>query len=323
MTAADWRPAARLESLRSRADMLARIRAHFGEQGVLEVQTPVLSSAAIADPHIESVPAELAGFGTVFLHTSPEYAMKRLLAAGFGDCYQVCQVFRDGERGRQHNPEFTLVEWYRLGFTAARLMDDVEALLRRALEGLRRLAPAERLPWRDAVRQHAGVDPLQAGAPELRAALARHDVGPPDSAAGDREALLDLVVSAIVGPRLGRVGPTFIYDYPAAQAALARIRPGDPPLAERFELYLDGVELANGFCELADAAEQRRRFAQDLAARAARGRPLRPLDERLLAALAHGLPDCAGVALGFDRLVMTALGLGTIDEAMAFPAERA
>lgn len=323
MTREDWRPTARLETLRVRAAMLARIRAHFAEQRVLEVQTPVLSPAGVTDPHIESVPGELAGLGRVFLHTSPEYAMKRLLAAGLGDCFQVCQAFRDGERGRQHNPEFTLVEWYRLGFSAARLMDDVDALLRRALEGLRRLAPAERLSWRDAVRRHAGADPMRAGKAELRAVLARHGVEPSGSAARDREALLDLIVAAVVGPRLGRTGPTFIYDYPAAQAALARIRPGDPPLAERFELYLDGLELANGFCELADAVEQRRRFEQDLAARAARDQPARPLDERLLAALAHGLPDCAGVALGFDRLVMAALGLDTIDEALAFPAERA
>lgn len=323
MTAEDWRPTARLETLRIRAAMLARMRAHFAEQRVLEVQTPALSTAAATDLHIESVPGELAGLGRVFLHTSPEYAMKRLLAAGLGDCFQVCQVFRDGERGREHNPEFTLVEWYRLGFSTARLMDDVDALLRRALEGLRRLGPAERLPWRDAVRRHAGTDPMRAGEAELCAVLARHGVEPPGSALRDREALLDLIVSAVVGPRLGRKGPTFIYDYPAAQAALARIRPGDPALAERFELYLDGLELANGFGELADAVEQRRRFEQDLAARAARGLPARPLDERLLAALAHGLPDCAGVALGFDRLVMTALGLGTIDEALAFPVERA
>ena len=173
------------------------------------------------------------------------------------------------------------------------------------------------------MREHAGVDPLSAGAPERCSALSRHGVAPPAAAGQDRDALLDLLVATVVGPRLGVAAPTFIYDYPAAQAALARTRPGDPPLAERFELYLDGVELANGFRELADAAEQRRRFAQDLAARAALGRPARPLDERLLAALDHGLPDCAGVALGFDRLVMTALGLGSIDEALAFPVERA
>lgn len=323
MTDGTWRPSAGLDTLRSRAAMLARIRAHFHDQGVLEVQTPVLSSAAVTDRHIESVPARLAGFGGVFLHTSPEYAMKRLLAAGFGDCYQVCPVFRDGERGRRHNPEFTLIEWYRLGFGTDRLMDDVDTLLRRAFDGLRELAPAVRVPWRDAVREHAGADPMRVDATGLCAVLARHGIAPPDSALRDRDVLLDLVVSAVVGPRLGTKAPTFLYDYPTEQAALARTRADDPSLAERFELYLDGLELANGFCELADAAEQRRRFEQDLAARAARGQPARPLDERLLAALAHGLPDCAGVALGFDRLVMTALGLGSIDEALAFPMERA
>jgi len=321
MSRPEWRPSASAEVLRARAAMLARIRDHFASGQVLEVDTPALSCAAVSDPHLASVPARVAGIGEMFLQTSPEYPMKRLLAAGVGDCYQVCRVFRDGEQGRHHNPEFTLIEWYRLGHDAARLMDDVQRLVTRALEGIRRPGPAERLPYREAVQMHAGIDPMRAGCDELAGALARHGIEAP--AGEDGDALLDLLVSAVVGPRLGRQGPTFVVDYPASQAALARIRPGEFPVAERFELYLDGVEVANGFHELADAAEQRRRFESDLAERRRRGLPLRPLDVRFLASLEHGLPDCSGVALGFDRLVMVALGLASLQEAMAFTVERA
>jgi lysyl-tRNA synthetase class 2 len=323
MIATEWRPSATLEVLRRRAAMLARIRAYFAEQGVVEVDTPLLSRAAVTDLHLESVPADVAGAGRMYLQTSPEYPMKRLLAAGLGDCFQVCHVFRDGERGTLHNPEFAMIEWYRLGFDLPRLMDDVEALLARATAGLRTFARAERITYRRAVLDHTGADPMTATERELLAALARHAVDVPVSAAHDRDALLDLLVSTAVGPRLGRGAPAFLYDYPASQAALARVRPGEFPVAERFELYVDGVELANGFHELADPHEQRNRFEADLAGRARRGQPARPMDERFLASLDHGMPGCAGVALGFDRLVMTALSLGSIDEAMAFPIERA
>lgn len=323
MSAQHWRPSASLGVLRRRAQLLAAARGHFARHGVLEVDTPLLSHAAATDFHIESVTADVAGHGRMYLHTSPEYAMKRLLAAGLGDCYQVCHVFRDGERGTRHNPEFTMIEWYRLGFDAPRMMDDVEALLRCMLGGLRSLAPALRMTYRDALRTHAGVDPLTDGAAELAAALRAHGVVPPRAGLDDRDALLDLLVSVVVGPRLGIGRPVFIHDYPASQAALARLLPGDPPVAARFELYLDGLELANGFQELGDAAEQRRRFESDLAARAAHAKPARPVDERFLASLGHGLPDCAGVALGFDRLVMAALSLQSIDEAMPFPVDRA
>jgi elongation factor P--(R)-beta-lysine ligase len=302
--------------------MLARARDHFARQGVIEVETPVLSQAAVSDLHLGSVPADVAGVGRMYLQTSPEYAMKRLLAAGLGDCYQVCRVFRDGERGRQHNPEFTLIEWYRCGFDAAALMADVETLVRGLLAPHRALAPFSRVTYREALQACAGVDPLQADAGQLAAALQRHAVAlPAGHTPAARDELLDLLVSAVVGPALGRDSGTFLHDYPASQAALARLKPGDPTVAERFELYLDGVELANGYHELTDAVEQRRRFNGDLAERERLGLPRQPVDERMLAALAHGLPDCAGVALGFDRLVMTGLSLGSIAEAMAFPAE--
>jgi len=323
MNEAGWQPSASLDTLRLRAGMLARVRGYFAGEGVVEVETPLLSRAAVTDVHLESVPATVAGIGPMFLHTSPEYAMKRLLAAGLGDCYQVCRVFRDGERGSLHNPEFTMIEWYRLGRDASGLMDDVEALVGHVVGDLRPLPRAERLTYRDAVHGLCGIDAMTSGAGEIAGALLAHGIDTPPTLLEDRDALLDLLVSTVAGPRLGLTRPTFVYDYPASQAALARIRPGDIPVAERFELYLDGIELANGFHELGDAAEQRRRFEGDLALRAATGKPSRPVDERLLAALARGLPDCAGVALGFDRLVMAALGLDSIDQVMAFTSDRA
>jgi lysyl-tRNA synthetase class 2 len=323
MSPLEWRPSAALGVLRQRAAMLGRIRAYFVEQGVVEVDTPQLSAATVTDLHLEPVSAEVAGAGRMYLQTSPEYPMKRLLAAGIGDCFQICHAFRDGERGALHNPEFTLLEWYRTGFDAPALMDDVEALLAQALTGLRALPPAERVSYRQAVRELAGVDPMTATGGELAAALARRTIAVPEGAGQDRDALLDLLVATVVGPQLGRAAPTFLHDYPAAQAALARVRGGEFPVAERFELYLDGIELANGFHELADPSEQRRRFEADLADRSRRGQPPRPLDERFLASLASGLPDCAGVALGVDRLLMTALGLESLDAVIAFPVDRA
>ncbi len=325
MSDADWRPSAELRVLRERAAMLGRIRAHFDAERVLEVQTPLLSAAAASDPQIESIAAGDRGAVAGFLHTSPEYAMKRLLAAGLGDCYQVCPVFRGGESGRLHSPEFTMIEWYRLGFDVERLQQDVERLLHRACAGLREFAPARRVTYRDAIADACGIDCESATAAEIAAALAARGVVPAGSAGWDRDDWLDLLMGAIVGPALGHDAPVFVRDYPASQAALARLRTGPDGrrVAERFELYVDGLELANGFQELGDALEQRRRFEQDLQVRRARGQPVNPLDQRLLAALAHGLPDCAGVALGFDRLVMAALRLPSLDAAMSFAGGRA
>ncbi|MCC7199142.1 MAG: EF-P lysine aminoacylase GenX [Gammaproteobacteria bacterium] len=321
---ADWWPSATRASLATRAAMLSRARVYFACAGVLEVETPQLSHAAVSDVHLESVPAQVQGQGPMYLHTSPEYAMKRLLASGIGDCWQMCRVFRDGERGRHHNPEFTLLEWYRLGFDVNRMMDDVEAAVAAMLANLRKLRPAERLTYREALERHAGVDPATASAEALVAALATRGIEVPAGIDGDRDALLDLIVSVIVGPALGRDRPTFVHEYPASQAALARLIPGRPwPVAARFELYIDGVELANGFEELADPAEQRSRFEVDNAQRRRRGLPVRPLDERFLAALEHGMPDCSGVALGFDRLLMVGTGAKRIEDVIAFPIERA
>ena len=320
-----WRPTAPLEALRLRAELLARIRAFFAARGVLEVETPLLSAATVTDLHLASLSTRGSGSGplggrALYLQTSPEYAMKRLLAAGSGPIYQLGKAFRDGEAGSRHNPEFTLLEWYRPGFDHHALMDEVDAFLA-ALLGL---PAAERLSYRDLFRRHFGVDPLTAAVADLDGAVAEAGLVPPTFAADDRDGRLDLLLSHVVEPRLPRERPTFVYDYPASQAALARLRDGPDGVgvAERFEVFAGGLELANGFHELADAGEQRRRFEVDLACRCAAGLPEVPIDERLLAALEAGLFDCAGVVFGFDRLVMLAAGASAINEVLAFPIDR-
>jgi len=324
-----WRPSADPAILRLRAELLARIRAFFATRGVLEVDTPALSVAAIGDPHLASFATVYSGPGsrhgrTLYLHTSPEFPMKRLLAAGSGCIYFFGHVFRGAERGRLHNPEFTLLEWYRVGFDHRRLMDEVAELATELLGGRVSLAEPERLSYRAAFQRHLDLDPHRASVTELAAhAEALGMAIPPGMPTDDVDPWLDLLLTHGIEPKLGRDRLTFVYDYPASQAALARLRPGDPPVGERFELYLNGVELANGFHELGDAGEQRRRFEAENAARRALGLPIMPVDENLLAALEAGLPDCAGVALGFDRLVMLAAGKESLAEVLAFPFERA
>lgn len=323
MRSPDWRPSAKLETLQLRAELLARVRHYFATAGVLEVETPILATAPVTDVHLASLSTRVAGHGEYFLQTSPEYAMKRLLAAGAPDIYQVTRAFRDAERGPQHNPEFTLIEWYRRGFDAEALMLDCERLLIELLRGHRALAAAERLSYQHAMQRHAGVDAFEDPAEKLLAAAREHGIFLPGTALTDRDACLDLLMSMVVGPKLGAGRLTFICDYPASQAALARLRPHDPRVAARFEIYLEGLELANGFHELADEREQLARFERDLAERARRALPAVPIDRHLLAALSAGLPECAGVALGFDRVVMLAAGVARIEEVVAFPIERA
>ena len=330
METQDWRPTAPWTHLRRRAEILQQIRAFFVERSVLEVDTPSLSSATVTDLHLKSLRCQLdvpkgdaePGAQVFYLQTSPEFAMKRLLAAGSGPIFQICKSFRDDESGRRHNPEFTMLEWYRPGFDHHRLMDEMDALLDRILG----CGAAERLTYGEAFERHLAVDPHRATRRELADAAARAGIDFASSGEDsglDRDDWLHLLLSHEVEPHLGADGPTFLYDYPASQAALARIRAGDPPVAERFEVYWRGIELANGFHELTDAEEQRRRFEQDLASRKKAGLEQPPMDERLLAALNAGLPDCAGVALGVDRLVMAALNASHIDEVVAFPVSRA
>jgi lysyl-tRNA synthetase class 2 len=318
---ADWRPTASLEVLRLRARLLGQVRAHFASTGALEVETPVMVGAAVTDVHLESLEVRRPdGAPAGFLQTSPEYAMKRLLCAGAPDIFQVARVFREGERGRNHNPEFTMVEWYRLGLDHLGLMRDVESLLRALLEPHRPVGPTRIVTYSAAFLDCLGCDPLQASAGELAACLRERGTDVPATLAEDRDGLLDLAMAVHVAPAFGDDRLTFVRDFPASQAALARIR---GPVASRFEAFWGGLELANGFHELGDAAEQASRFAADLRARARQGRPHREPDHRFLAALAAGLPPCAGVAMGFDRVVMVAAGASRIDEVIAFPVERA
>jgi lysyl-tRNA synthetase class 2 len=317
-----WRPGATPAALRRRAALVARVRDFFAHRRVLEVETPTLSAAAVSDPQIESLSTRIAGLPrTYYLSTSPEFPMKRLLASGVGDIYQLCKVFRDGERGRWHNPEFTMLEWYRLGFDDAALMSEVDTLVRELLAPERALGPAERLTYAESIVRHAGVDPSGCTDAELDRAAEAHGVA--CQASLDRDAKLDLLMALVVGPKLGAGRPCFVCDYPASQASLARLKPGSPRVAVRFELYLDGIELANGFHELSDAGEQRRRFLGDLATRRERGQHTPPMDEHLLAALTAGMPDCAGVALGFDRVVAIALQAASLSEAMTFSIDDA
>jgi len=321
-----WRPSAPLEALRARADLLERIRAFFRQAGVLEVETPACSFHGNTDPAIESLATRFQGPGhgtgvPLYLHTSPEFPMKRLLAAGSGPIYQICHVFRNGELGRLHNPEFSLLEWYRPGFDHHRLMGEVAALVCHVADVE---LPERRISYAELFDEELGLDPHAASLTALRnRAMELQVPGAVDLDLPGRDAWLDLLLTHCIEPRLPARRMTFVYDYPASQAALARVRPGPPPLAERFELYLGGMELANGFRELADAAEQRRRFESEQAERAAAGQPSVPLDERLLAALEAGLPDCAGVALGLDRLLMWLTGVRDINQVLTFPFDRA
>jgi lysyl-tRNA synthetase class 2 len=320
-----WPPTATFDLLRVRARLLAQVRGHFAETGALEVETPALVRAPVTDVHLEAlrvVDDALGGADTGFLQTSPEYAMKRLLCAGAPDIYQVCRVFRAGERGRRHNPEFTMIEWYRLGIDHHALMRDVEALVHRLLHGLREPGPSEYVSYVDAFRRVLGVHPLHDAVADLAAALERAGVSLPESMreAPVRDDVLDLAMGTVVADTFATDRLTFLYDFPASQAALAQVH-GE--VAARFEAFWGPLELANGFHELGAAAEQRARFESDVAQRRTLGRPRRDMDEHFLAALEHGLPPCAGVALGFDRLVMVATGARHIDDVVAFPYERA
>jgi lysyl-tRNA synthetase class 2 len=307
--------------LRLRAEILSKIRGFFAERDVLEVETPLLAAAPVTDVHLSAMRCRYRGPDAddgrdLYLQTSPEYAMKRMLAADSGPVYQLCKAFRDGEAGTRHNPEFTLLEWYRPGWDHHQLMDEIDQLLS-AILGVR---PGEKLDYRDAFDRYAAVDVFADTDEALRRRLEADGGQFPEDLA--RDDLLDLILTHIIEPMLGHCQPTFIYDYPASQAALARVRDEEPPVAERFEVFVEGVELANGYHELTDPSVQRKRFDDDLEARRRAGLPEVPVDERLLAALDHGMPDCAGVALGVDRLVMLAAGTREISDVIAFPIDR-
>ena len=321
----DWRPTATAESLRLRAKLNAAIRTFFAKRNVLEVETPVLSVAGNTDPNIASFSLEFSGRTdgaprTRWLRTSPEFALKRLLAARIGDCYELGRVFRDGEAGGRHNPEFTMLEWYRVGWDHQRLIDETAELANVALALVGRSATLRRIGWRDLYIERIGLDPFEASDAELQQALGDVRI---DGGGLTRDDWLDLLLTHRLQSGFADDTLLAVHGYPSSQAALARVRPGNPPLAERFELYLGPLELANGYHELTDAGEQRGRFERDGSIRHGRGLVGPPLDERLLEALRHGLPHCAGVALGVDRLLMAMLGVDRIADVLAFPFDRA
>ena len=288
--------------------------------GVLEVETPVLVNAAVSEPNIDSFETPFRHPGEInkqklFLHTSPEYAMKRLLASGSGPIYQICHVFRNDEAGKLHNPEFTMLEWYRPGYDHHQLMEELGKLLI-ALN----LKPAQKITYTEAFEDKAGFNPHTAELTALQKHAASKGL---TSEVEDRATLLDFIFSHSVCDTLGHDAPVMVYDFPACQAALAQITKTNPPVAERFELFINGMEIANGFHELCDADEQKNRFIQDNLKRKKSGKQEINIDQRFLDALEHGLPACAGVAVGIDRLLMAMHQCKDIRDVIAFPIDRA
>ncbi|REJ93855.1 MAG: EF-P lysine aminoacylase GenX [Planctomycetota bacterium] len=333
------RPTVALTTLKQRAALLETVRQFFQQRGYLEVETPLLSGDVCIDAWLDPFilrekPSAGAPEEPMFLQTSPEFAMKRLLAAGCNAIYQVTRSFRKGEIGPLHNPEFTIVEWYRVGDEITQQMSLVEELVRATLEtaaGLERRERAGLLPERiprltydEAFSRFAGEPVLRASCRQLRNLARRKGVAAPAGlATDDRDGWLNLLLTALVEPKLSELPAVFLTDYPATQAALARVREGDPPVAERFELYLRGIEICNGYQELTDPVELKNRMLRQADLRRAAGASKLPVDSRLLAAMQEGLPECAGVALGFDRLVMWCLNAHHIRDVIAFPFDRA
>ncbi len=315
-------PTASIETLQKRALILAAIRSFFWERKVLEVETPVLSQYGTVDLHIDSFAVE-SGFDQIqrYLHTSPEFAMKRLLAAGSGSIYQICHCFRDGEKSRLHNHEFTMLEWYRTGFSYIELIREVDDLVRMILGPKTEYMDTECITYQVMFNTYLGINPFSATIEQLQNCASQNGINISfDSMGDDRDDWLNLLLSHVIEPQLGKGKLTFVMDYPASQAALSRISPYDPNVAERFELYLEGVEIANGFQELCDPQEQEQRFIEEQKKRIENGKMDIPYDKNFIKAINHGLPECSGVALGVDRLVMFALGLGGIEEVMPFTA---
>jgi lysyl-tRNA synthetase class 2 len=314
----NWRPTTTLSQWRARSKIISQIRDFFAERDVLEVDTPLLCRTTATDPHLDSLAVPFKNGTIGFLQTSPEFPMKRLLASGFESIYSMAKVFRADESGRYHNLEFTMLEWYRLGFNHHQLMDEMDAFLQSILK----TNAAIRLSYRDIFLEKLSLDPFHTSITELKNATKKAALNV-DDLGENIDTWLQLLMSHIIEPQLGNEQPHFIYDFPPSQAALAKIRQeGNYFVGERFEVYYRGIELANGYHELTDANEQRQRFESDNQKRKAINLPELPIDENLLSALHQGIPDCAGVALGVDRLVMLALNAQHINEVITFPFER-
>lgn len=321
----EWRPTASLEMLTIRARLLSKLRVFFADKDVLEVQTPILSHAGNTEPAISSFITNSFHNQSVYLNTSPEFLMKRLLAAGSGSIYQIAQVFRQGEQGQKHNPEFSLLEWYRVNFDHHALMSELDSLIRFVAAGFIKLEPSQFYTYQDAMLKFAGVDPFNTNFNELKQVTINAGIDVVglhqdlDSANNNSiDTWLDLLMSQVVEKKLPENCPVFIYNYPVSQAALAKISETNSQVAERFELYINGLELANGFNELRDAAEQQRRFKLQQQQRQSAQLAEIPADTHLIEALKNGLPECAGVAVGLDRLLMLLTQSEHINEVLSF-----
>ena len=318
-----WQPSASINTLRQRAHIIAQVRDFFYQRDVFEVETPAMSQATVTDVHLHTFNTTFVGPGAadgmaLYLQTSPEFHMKRLLCAGSGAIYQMCKSFRNEESGRYHNPEFTMLEWYRPGFDHFDLMAEMDLLLQSVLK----TQPSDTMSYQQVFLQHLKIDPLTADIELLRQSAMSYDLGDFVAHEQNKDTLLQLLFCFKIEPKIGQERPMMIYDFPASQAALAQISPQDSRVAERFEVYYRGIELANGFHELADGSEQLARFEQDNQQRIAEGLAAQPIDHNLIDALGAGLPDCAGVALGIDRLIMLALNKKRIDQVIAFDVQR-
>lgn len=323
-----WQPSMTWQHAKQRAQVLAQIRAFFLTRNVIEVDTPLLSHATVTDAHLDafvtqynySPDSHCDESVALYAQTSPEFAMKRLLASGYGSCYQICKAFRHEQHGRYHNPEFTMLEWYRVGFDHFKLMDEVSVLLQQILG----CTTVERISYQDLFIKEVNIDPLMTDRGELIALLSSRDKL---SEWLEQEVcidtLLQFIMADLIEPNIGRNIPCFVYDFPASQASLAKINTEDERVAERFECYFKGIELANGFHELTDAEQQKLRFGQDNETRAQLGKAPNKIDQNFISALEHGLPKCAGVALGIDRLMMLALSVNKIDQVLTFPIDSA
>jgi len=311
-----WRPSAEPDRIKARARLLENIRSFFSERDVTEVETPLISNTGNPEPEIHSIRTDAGGY----LRTSPEFALKRMLAAGYGDVDELGRVFRAGESGRFHNPEFTLLEWYRNGMDYHRLMDEVAALVRHCGGGHYEQWPETRVSYHELFLRHLDVDPFTTTSENLAKIAGLHGITDIEL---NRKQWLDLLISHVIQPALPAQSLMFVYDYPADQAALANVRDDARPVAERFELFLGTIELANGYQELTDAAEQNHRFEQQNEQRQSRGESVVEIDHHLIDALAHGMEKCAGVALGVDRLMMSICGADSLNEVIAFPHSRA
>ena len=317
-----WQPTASIQNLKQRAKIIKKIRDFFAARDVFEVETPLLSHATVTDIHLQSFSTQYILDNQkekkLYLQTSPEYAMKRLLAAGSGAIFQICKSFRNGgESGRLHNPEFTMLEWYRPGFNHHDLMDETDELLNTVLN----TQPAERFTYEALFKHYLAIDPHSSSIDKLKQSAIELGIQIEHDDTLNSDDWLMLLMSHCIEPYLGQNNqPTFVYDFPRSQAALACINNN---IAERFEVYLDGIELANGFHELSDAKEQRHRFESDLIKRTHINYPIVPIDEHLLSALEQGFPNSAGIALGIDRLIMIALKANSIDNVLSFPITNA